>query len=164
MNIADTLRESALGSCSLVLQILLILIPVMILLQIINELGIASRLSSVLGRVTRLFAMSDEAAIPLMVGTVFGITYGAGVIIDSSSSGRLTKQECFALGVFLSLCHALIEDTLLFAALGASALILVVGRVILAFLLTLVVVKWQAKGVHSPAVEDAQHPARTNAS
>ena len=162
MNIADTLRESALGSCSLVLQILLILIPVMILLQIINELGIASRLSSVLGRVTRLFAMSDEAAIPLMVGTVFGIIDGAGVIIDSSSSGRLTKQECFArsLPLVVSRTHRRHPS---FAALGASAWILVVGRVILAFLLTLCV-KWQAKGVHSPAVEDAQHPARTNAS
>lgn len=52
MNIIYALKEAALGSCSLVLQVLFILIPVMILLQIIEELGIASRLSRMLGRLT----------------------------------------------------------------------------------------------------------------
>lgn len=162
MNIIDALKEAALGSCSLVLQVLFILIPVMILLQIIEELGIASPLSKMLGRVTRLFSMSDEAAMPLLVGIVFGITYGAGVIIDASSSGKLTKQECFVLAVFLSICHALVEDTLLFASLGASGWILVLGRLVLAILLTFAVVKWQIRA-HSP-VAGTQHPARTNAS
>ncbi len=152
MNIIDALKEAALGSCSLVLQVLFILIPVMILLQIIEELGIASRLSRMFGRVTRLFSMSDEASMPLLVGIVFGITYGAGVIIDASSSGKLTKQECFALAVFLSICHALVEDTLLFASLGASGWILVLGRLVLAILLTLVIARWQAKvkTAHAP--------------
>lgn len=152
MNIIDALKEAALGSCSLVLQVLFILIPVMILLQIIKELGIASRLSRMLGRVTRLFSMSDEASMPLLVGIVFGITYGAGVIIDASSSGKLTKQECFVLAVFLSLCHALVEDTLLFASLGASGWILVLGRIVLAFLLTLVIARRQTKvkTAHAP--------------
>ncbi len=159
MNIIDTLREAALGSCSLVLQVLFILIPVMILLQIIEELGIASRLSRMLGRVTRLFSMSDEASMPLLVGIVFGITYGAGVIIDASSSGKLTKQECFVLAVFLSICHALVEDTLLFASLGASGSILVLGRLVLAILLTLAIARWQAKVKTAHAGRRLQHLA-----
>ncbi len=164
MNIVEIMKEAALGSCSLVIQVLLILIPVMIVLQIIHELGIASKLSKMLNPMTRLFSMSDKAALPLLVGTIFGITYGAGVIIDASSSGRLTRQECFILGVFLSICHAVIEDTLLFAALGASAWIMVLCRLILAILITLVIVRWQVRTIHSSVTKVAPQPASTNAS
>ena len=47
----------------------------------------------------------------------------------------MTKTNCWLL-FFLVLCHAIVEDTMIFAALGANGLILVATRILFAFFLT----------------------------
>jgi len=57
------------------------------------------------------------------VGIIFGIAYGAGVLIEEARSGRLSWKDIFLINVFLSVCHAVVEDTALFMAVGANGLI-----------------------------------------
>ena len=44
------------------------------------------------------------------------------------------KKKILYIGTFLMICHALIEDTLLFVIFGANFLIIVTLRVIFAFI------------------------------
>ena len=80
--------------------------------------------------------MSQESAFPLLIGLTFGLSYGAGVIIQSSKEGNLSKKDLVLLIVFLASCHAIFEDTLIFVAVGANGWILFAARLFAAILVT----------------------------
>ena len=69
----------------------------------------------------------------IIVGTLLGITYGAGVLI--SEANNLKKKDLFLVGTFLMICHAIIEDTLLFAIFGADFVVVVLVRTLWAVVL-----------------------------
>jgi len=64
----------------------------------------------------------------IIVGIFLGITYGAGILLSEANS--LKKSELFYIATFLMICHAIIEDTLLFVIFGADFTIVVIVRTI----------------------------------
>jgi hypothetical protein len=88
-----------------------------------------------------LFGISSRGLIPLVTGIIIGLTYGAGVIIHSIRSSDIGKKEAFLILLSLSICHALIEDTLIFVVIGANGFILIGARLFLALVATYVVYK-----------------------
>lgn len=130
------LSEALPGAGQNVLLMAAIVIPVMIVLEVARDLQIldwiAQRMSPLMG----FFRLSPQAAFPLLVGIIFGIAYGAGVLIEEARSGRLSWKDIFLINVFLSVCHAVVEDTALFMAVGANGLIILLGRFIAAILIT----------------------------
>jgi hypothetical protein len=81
----------------------------------------------------------------LVSGLVLGITYGAGVLIAEAKSGDMSKDEIFVIGSFLLICHALIEDTLLFAMMGANGWVVVIVRGLSGVLVALGAYWWVGK-------------------
>ena len=63
---------------------------------------------------------------------MFGISYGAGVLIPQAQSGELSRKQVFLTALFLCMCHAVIEDTLLFVLVGANAWVVVLTRFVAA--------------------------------
>ncbi|MEE8417243.1 MAG: hypothetical protein V3S06_01125 [candidate division Zixibacteria bacterium] len=53
-------------------------------------------------------------------------------MIGESSAGRIKGNQNFLVALYLGLCHAVFEDTLLFASLGANGLIVLSSRLLLA--------------------------------
>ncbi|HEY3412149.1 MAG TPA: hypothetical protein VGM51_03720, partial [Armatimonadota bacterium] len=80
--------------------------------------------------------LERESVLPFWAGVILGIAYGAGLIIDATENDNFHGRQAFLVSVFLGLAHALIEDTLLFAALGASVFWVLVPRVAAACVLT----------------------------
>jgi len=70
----------------------------------------------------------------LTVGIFLGITYGAGILIKEVESGKISKNDIFFIGTFLMICHAIIEDTLLFVIFGADFTMAIVIRTIAAII------------------------------
>ena len=68
----------------------------------------------------------------ISVGVILGITYGAGILIKEVESGKISKNDIFYIGTFLMICHAIIEDTLLFVIFGADFTAVIVIRTIAA--------------------------------
>ena len=64
----------------------------------------------------------------IVVGIFLGITYGAGVLLNEANN--LKKNDLFYIATFLMICHAIIEDTLLFVIFGADFTIVVIIRTI----------------------------------
>ncbi len=83
--------------------------------------------------------ISHHGLVPLITGIIIGLTYGAGVIIHSMRTSDIGKKESFLILLFLSICHAIIEDTLIFVVIGANGFILVAFRFALAIILTYLV-------------------------
>ncbi len=76
--------------------------------------------------------MPKELIGPFLAGVFMGIAVGSGVIIDASSKGDIKKLDLFRLGLFLSIFHGIITDTLIFAIIGANFFRIVYARLILA--------------------------------
>lgn len=67
---------------------------------------------------------------------------GAGTIIQSSREGNISKKDMFLISVFLIVCHAIIEDTLIFVAVGANGYVLSGSRILAAIVITLLLSRW----------------------
>jgi len=77
----------------------------------------------------------------LTVGIFLGITYGAGILIKEAQSGTIAKKDLFYIGTFLMICHAIIEDTLLFVIFGADFTMVILIRTIAAIIFSYILVK-----------------------
>lgn len=132
-------REAGRGSLESVAIMAAIIFPLMILMEMARDAQLLDRFSEKVSPVLKVFGMSGEASLPLLVGGVFGLAYGAGVIIESARSGKITWRDLFLVNVFLSLCHSVIEDTALFIALGADPVVILGGRLVLAVVITYLV-------------------------
>lgn len=72
----------------------------------------------------------------LTVGIFLGITYGAGILINEVQSGRIKENDVFYIGTFLMICHAIIEDTLLFVIFGADFTMVILIRTLAAIVIS----------------------------
>lgn len=116
----------------LVGQLALIITAIMIMVEFFQEYKILDKLLTLISPFTRFLGMSCEANLPLMAGLLLGIGYGGAIIIDSTRQGKLSRQDIYLVNLFLVLCHSLIEDTLIWAALGAIVVPIQIMRFILA--------------------------------
>ena len=124
------------GALRLGLIIFFILIPLLIALEFMRQTKALNWLTDKVNPATSRLGFSKEALVPLLAGFLFGISYGAGVLIPEARSKLITKQQVFLVAVFLALCHAVVEDTLLFVAVGANGWYLFFSRLILAIAFT----------------------------
>lgn len=134
--ILDILREALFGSLSSMWGVLKIVIPLMLVIEIIKDLNILDRLSKFLNPIARIIGTSKESLIPLLSGLLFGILYGAGIIIEAVKEGNMDKREVYLVSIFLGACHAVFEDTLIFVQIGANGWIIFFMRLIAAFVIT----------------------------
>ena len=98
---------------------------------------------------TRKFILESQKNVSksfsLTVGIFLGITYGAGILINEAKSGTTSKEDLFYIGTFLMICHAIIEDTLLFVIFGADFTMVIVIRTIGAIIISYLLLKLYQK-------------------
>lgn len=123
------------GLFGLALKIFLIVMPLLIFLEWARTQAWFTRFIKASGAMFDPIGLRSESLFPLMTGILFGISYGAGVLIPQAQSGQLSRKQVFLTALFLCLCHAIIEDTLLFALVGANAWIVVVTRFVAAMVI-----------------------------
>jgi hypothetical protein len=117
-------------------QLFLIIVPLTIFYEFLK-----SKQGLLEGRGQAFFGISSKGLIPLVTGIIIGLTYGAGVIIHSIRSADIGKGEAFLILLYLSICHAITEDTLIFVVIGANGIVLVTVRFFLATVMTYLVYK-----------------------
>jgi spore maturation protein SpmB len=117
-------------SFSLIVKVMLIIIGLMIFNRFLKDSGAAYHLSRFLSPLLRLFGLSQEAGFLFIIANTLGLAYGGGVMLAEREECRISGQGIRELNVFIATCHSLLEDTLLFVAIGASALWIIVPRLI----------------------------------
>jgi spore maturation protein SpmB len=130
--LAETLEGWAIATAWLSLKIVVIVIGLMILQRILAEFGIVKLLSRALSPLLWLLGLPKRTAFLWIVSNTLGLAYGAGVIFGEVESGAVSKEEVELLNRSIAICHSLLEDTLLFIAVGAWAFWITVPRLILA--------------------------------
>ncbi|MBU5257458.1 nucleoside recognition domain-containing protein [Tissierella praeacuta] len=137
MNFGLYIKESFMGSLESVITMAKIVIPLMVFMEILKDSKILAKLSRKMEPVANFFDISNVAVFPLIIGLIFGLSYGAGVIIESTEENNLSKKDLYTLMIFLIACHAVIEDTLLFVVVGANLWFLLSVRVGVAIVISL---------------------------
>lgn len=122
-----------------VLQMALIVIPLMIGIQWMKDRNILSWFTKGMSPVTRVLGMAPNSATTLGAGLLFGLAFGAGVIIQQVKEEHVSRKDVYLLFIFLVACHAVVEDTLIFVPLGIPVWPLLVIRLLVAALLTMVI-------------------------
>lgn len=120
-----------------VIQLSLIVIPLMIIMQFLRELGWMTFLSNAISPFTRFLGMNKNTSFTLVTGLTIGLAFGAGVMIQSVREDGVSRKDMMLALIFLVTCHAVVEDTVIFIPLGISVWPLLVIRFITAVILTL---------------------------
>ncbi|WP_313758811.1 nucleoside recognition domain-containing protein [Tissierella sp.] len=137
MNFWLYIKDSFMGALGSVITMAKIVIPLMIFMEILKDSKILDKLSRKLEPIANFFDISNVAVFPLIIGLIFGLSYGAGVIIESAEENNLSRKDLYTLMIFLIACHAVIEDTLLFVVVGANLWFLLSVRVGVAVIISL---------------------------
>ncbi len=134
--------KSALGCAKLLGLVLVIIVPITVISEWMREKDLLPRLARRISGTMRRWAPAETALLPLLIGMLFGIVYGGGALIALARTGAVKPAEARPVGLFLGLCHSVIEDPLLFIAIGGSWVWLLVIRFLLSVLLMPVVRRW----------------------
>ncbi|NLK65806.1 MAG: nucleoside recognition protein, partial [Tissierellia bacterium] len=88
-----------------------VLIPIMIVIEIFKDTKLIDKISDSFNPVSKFFTLSKTSGISLLFGMFFGLTIGAGAILQSVKDYNVDKRSIFLISMFLSPCHAIFEDT-----------------------------------------------------
>jgi len=137
--VEEFLGSFLLGAGDLALRMLVIVVPIMVLMEVVEGTRPFRAFVRAWARlVGRWLGMSERAAAPTVIGFLFGLAYGGSLIVRDTRRHSLRRRQVFQMSVFLSMVHAVVEDSLIFVAVGASAFWIVVYRCVWAAAVTVV--------------------------
>jgi len=116
------------GNAVSLVKIAVIIVSLMILVEAMREFGLMDRITRALELPMKALGMDRRTSFVAAVGLLLGLAYGAGLIIEEADRSGIGKREILATNLFLGTSHALVEDSLIFAAVGAHLGWIVLGR------------------------------------
>lgn len=136
MEIISLMINTIIDSLTSIAQLSLILVPILVMIEIARHYQVIEKMTDKIKGALRFLTLPREAAFPMLAGIFFGIVLGAALIIEYSREGYLNKRDLLLIGIFLSICHSVVEDTFIFAVFGANPVVLLTTRLILAVIIT----------------------------
>lgn len=140
--VGQLMQDWLLSSLRLTVMMFGIIYALMIVQRVMNDYGIMHRLVKPLEPLMRILGLPQNASYLWLVGNVLGISYGSAMMLELEESGQITKEEANEVNYHLIMNHSMLEDTMVFASAGISALWILSTRMLFAFLLV-----WLRKGV-----------------
>lgn len=101
-------------------MIVVVIATLISLLRFLRWIHVERLMIFLLQPVLRLLGIRPEAASLTIVGMTLGLSFGGGLLIEEARKGHIDKKDIFAAMLLLSVCHSLIEDTLLIMVMGAD--------------------------------------------
>jgi hypothetical protein len=133
---SDTLLQWGLDQGQNLVLIVVVIFLIVVGMRLFRAIGFLRLLEKTLAPVLPWFGMSHRAAPITVVGMIMGIGYGGALIIRETSTGKLAKEEVFNSMALMGLCHGLVEDTLIMAAIGGKFAGILWGRIVFSLIVT----------------------------
>ena len=109
----------------------------MFLQKILDEFGFMKILSKLFKPLMKPMGLSNKISFHWIIANTIGLTYGSAIMIDQVETGKISLKDADYLNQHIAISHSLLEDTLLFVAIGVSAWWITFPRVAIA-----IVVVW----------------------
>ena len=133
--IYEVLRNWLWSTVKLSAMIFVIIYALMFVQKFMERFGLMQKLVKPLSPIMVFFGLPRDAAYLWLVGNVLGISYGSAVMIQLEEEGKITPEEADEVNYHLIMNHSMLEDTLVFATAGVSALWILSTRLLFALLL-----------------------------
>ncbi len=117
----DMLLNWLKSSAFLSFKIALIISGLMMLQNILKEFRILDLISRTFAPFMRIMGLSDDSSFLWFVAQTLGLAYGSVVMIEEVENHEITPQSANLLNYHIAVNHSLLEDTLLFVAIGVPA-------------------------------------------
>jgi hypothetical protein len=137
------LKAWFLATLSLFVKILIIIIAIMILLEIMRNYNIIEYIVKILNPFLKILGLEKKVGIMWLTAVVFGLSYGAAVIVSETKNGSFTRAELENLHLSIGINHAIIEDPALFLSFGLNPFWLWVPRFMAAIVAVHVFSLWR---------------------
>lgn len=132
---SEVMATWAVSQVKMSLMVALIIFTLMIVQRMLEAYRLLEPLSHMLSPLMKVFGLPSHTSYMWLVGNVLGISYGSAVMLELEEKGLVTREEANDVNYHLIMNHSMLEDTIVFAATGISALLLVATRVSFALLL-----------------------------
>lgn len=148
-----SLTTWALDTLRLTVKIFFIIMGLMILLGLMKSFDLTRHLVVLLAPALKVLGLDRRVGFLWLTATIFGLTYGAAVILEEVREGQLDREALERLHVSIGINHSMVEDPALFLSMGMSAAWLWVPRIVAAVLAV------QLLGLWHRLRRSRQHPA-----
>jgi len=116
------------------LKILVIVVSLSVLMETIRSMGWTKPVLKPFGPVLFLLGLSRRTGLLWLTAALFGLVYGAALIVEEAGRGELSPEELEDLQLSIGLNHSMIEDSLIFVALGCGLGWILLPRLVMAAL------------------------------
>jgi hypothetical protein len=116
----------------LIVKITLIVTGLMILQNLLKEFNILGFISRVCAPLMRILGLSSQSSFLWFVAQTLGLAYGSAVMIEAFERNDISPAEADMLNYHVAINHSLLEDTLLFVAIGVPVVWITLPRIVLA--------------------------------
>lgn len=131
----DVVLTWALSQAKMCITVFLIIYALMVVQRLIEAFHLLEPLSRLLAPLMRLFGLPRQVSYMWLVGNVLGISYGSAVMLELQEKGLINKEDANDVNYHLIMNHSMLEDTIVFAATGISAIWMISARLLFAIAL-----------------------------
>jgi hypothetical protein len=130
------LQDWGLGMARLSLQIVCIIMPLMVLLELAKIFNIIQMVTKICSPLVAFMGLDRSCGMLWLTAAVFGLAYGSAVIVEETRANSYDKEALTKLHLSIGVNHAMIEDPVLFLPLGIPVFWLWIPRLIAAVAVT----------------------------
>ncbi|WP_404343926.1 hypothetical protein [Vreelandella venusta] len=156
LSTTPTLSGWAIAQLKTLALIFVIILALIVLLKLLKKLGLERWVHLCLLPLLKLLGIGRSAANVTVIGFTLGLSYGAGLLIRDVQNGVLSKRDSRLALCFLSLCHSVIEDTLLILMLGADIVGILWARLLFAVIVTTNIARWPKSAMKNKSLHHSR--------
>ncbi len=130
--LSEALKAWLYNSLFLIVQILILITLLLILQRILEEFHIIGKLTAIFKPLMKIMGLPESVTFLWIVANTLGLAYGSAVMIEQSELGKLNRADADLLNHHIGISHSLLEDTILFAAIGVPVIWIIFPRLFLA--------------------------------
>jgi hypothetical protein len=139
----EVIQKWGISTFFLSIKIFLIVMALMIALCLMKAFDIIPFLVKILKPFLKIMGLDERVGLLWLTAVVFGIAYGAAVIVEEAKEGNFSAEELERLHISIGINHSMVEDPTLFATLGLSIFWLWVPRLITAIAAVYLFIIWK---------------------
>ena len=132
-----------LATLSLFVKVFIIIMAIMMLLEIMRNYNIIEYIVKILNPFLKILGLDKKVGMLWLTAVVFGLSYGAAVIVGEAKNGSFTRAELENLQLSIGINHAIFEDPAVFMSFGLNPFWLWVPRFVAAIVAVHIFSLWR---------------------
>jgi len=128
------LKSWSLKTSYLAMKIFIIIMALMVILEVMKGFDLIPQVVKAVKPLLKILGLDDQVAMLWLTAVIFGIAYGAAVIIEEAKEKNIPPNALSRLQLSIGINHSMIDDPALYLAVGLHPFWLWVPRLMMAVL------------------------------